>query len=89
MNIQLLRQRLTLAFFFAAFSFAAACGGTEIGEDCDDVGSADECVDNAVCTNEEGDSSSCRQTCAEHEDCPADHSCNGISGTSAKSCQPD
>jgi hypothetical protein len=66
-----------------------ACGGAEIGESCDDVGSADECVDDAVCTNEEGDASRCRAICKDEEDCPTGHGCNGVSGTSTKSCQPD
>jgi hypothetical protein len=66
----------------------SACGGAEIGESCDDVGSTDECVDGAVCTNEDR-GARCRSLCEEQNDCPADHSCNGISGTSRKSCQPD
>lgn len=65
-----------------------ACGGAEIGESCDDVGSTDECVDHAVCTNED-DASACRALCEEHEDCPPAHSCNGVSGNNLKSCQPD
>lgn len=73
----------------ALLALATACGGSEIGESCDDVGSSDECVDHAVCTNEEGETSRCRAVCAEHEDCPANHSCNGVSGVSTKSCQPD
>ena len=83
-------MRNQLRFIAAALLLAAAaCGGTEIGDACDDVGSTDECVDDAVCTNEEGDSAACRALCEEAEDCPADHGCNGISGTSRKSCQPD
>ena len=66
-----------------------ACGGAEIGESCDEPGSTDECVDDAVCTNEESDASRCRELCEEHEDCPEAHSCNGISGSDLKSCQPD
>ena len=65
-----------------------ACGGAEIGEPCDDVGSGDECVDGAVCTNEDEDAARCRQACKEQEDCPENHECNGVSNTSAKTCQP-
>jgi hypothetical protein len=69
---------------------AAGCGGAEIGEDCDTAGSADECVDGAICTNESsGGGAVCRETCDAHEDCPDGHSCNGVSGSSQKSCQPD
>ena len=46
-------------------------------------------VDGAICTNESGEGAFCREICEEHADCPADHSCGGISGTSTKSCQPD
>lgn len=65
-----------------------ACGGAELGESCDDEGSTDECVDDAVCTNE-GEGAACRALCKEQEDCPAGYACNGISSTSQKSCQPD
>ena len=64
------------------------CGGAEIGEECEDEGSTDDCVDGAVCTNESGERAVCRQLCKEHEDCPAEHDCNGVSQTSLKSCQP-
>jgi len=65
-----------------------ACGGADIGEACDTAGSADECVGGAICTNE-ADGNYCRETCADTADCPAMHSCNGVSGSSTKSCQPD
>ncbi len=65
------------------------CGGADIGEDCEDVGSGDECVSEAICTNEEGDAARCREVCDSDDTCPAMHHCNGVSGTSTKSCQPD
>jgi hypothetical protein len=43
----------------------------------------------AICTNDDGDTAFCRQICDEHEDCPTGESCNGVSGSSTKSCQPD
>ena len=80
-----LRQNLDmhqlLATVLIASSFLVACGGAELGESCDSAGSTDECVEHAARTNEEGDSSRCRALCKEQEDCPDDHSCNGISGT--------
>jgi hypothetical protein len=66
----------------------AACGGADIGEECDGVGSEDDCVGGAICTNS-GDTAVCREICDDHPDCPVGHSCNGVSGTSTKSCQPD
>lgn len=65
-----------------------ACGGAEIGEACDEVGSADECVDGALCTNEDGDKAACRLRCDEQEDCSSGQDCNGVSNSSAKTCQP-
>lgn len=64
------------------------CGSAEIGEECDDIGKADECEDGAICTNE-ASGGVCRAVCAETTDCPANHTCNGVSGTNVKSCQPD
>lgn len=72
-----------------ACTLAVACGGADVGESCDDPGSTDECVDDAICTNEDGTSNRCRELCEEHEDCPANHSCSGLSSSNRKSCQPD
>ena len=66
-----------------------ACGGADIGEECDTAGSTDECIAMAVCTNEEADINRCREICDSDADCPAAHTCNGVSSTSTKSCQPD
>ena len=65
-----------------------ACGGVEIGEECDEVGNSDECVESAICTNEEGETARCRMLCDAQEDCPDGHDCNGVSNSSLKSCQP-
>jgi hypothetical protein len=81
-----LRPLLTALIFAAAL---VGCGSPEIGEACDTGGSLDECVDNAVCTNESGDANTCRLICDTHDDCPANFSCNGVTGGSTKSCQPD
>jgi hypothetical protein len=79
----------SIALAFILVTLLGACGGAEIGESCDDVGSTDECVDDAVCTNEADGNNACRQLCKEQTDCPGGHGCNGISGSSLKSCQPD
>jgi hypothetical protein len=80
----------TLRRTFAALLLllACGCGGADIGEACEDEGSTDDCVDDAICTNESGDRAVCRQLCEQHEDCPENHDCNGVTGTSLKSCQP-
>ena len=66
------------------------CGQeAEVGETCETASNVDECVDNAICTNESGDVLVCRQSCEDKEDCPSGHNCNGITSTNLKSCQPD
>lgn len=67
--------------------FVTGCGSAEIGEECDTSGSVDECVDGAICTNDA--TNVCRLVCEVQEDCPVDYTCNGVSGSSTKSCQPD
>jgi hypothetical protein len=74
-------------FGLAAF-LLLSCGGAEVGESCDEAGSTDECEDGAICTNE-NESAVCRLLCKDTVECPPAHSCNGVSGTSLKSCQPD
>jgi hypothetical protein len=71
-----------------ALAFVSAGGASEVGEECDDAGDQDECEDGAICTNEEG-GAVCRALCKEQDDCPSGQSCNGVSDTSFKSCQPD
>jgi hypothetical protein len=67
--------------------FLTSCGGKgELG-DGDTPSSKDECVDGAVCSND-GDSNHCRKLCTDQAQCGSNESCNGISGSSLKSCQP-
>ena len=68
---------------------AVACGGADIGEECEEGGSTDECVSGGVCTND-SEGLRCREICDTDADCEntTDWSCNGITGTSIKSCQP-
>jgi hypothetical protein len=76
----------SMAMVLAALTLA--CGSAEVGEECDEAGSTDECEDGAICTNEES-GAVCRALCKETEECPAQHACNGVSGSNLKSCQPD
>lgn len=71
----------------ASLMVMTGCGEAEIGEDCDESGSLDECVEGAICTNE-GEDAVCRALCSEHDDCPSGQLCNGVSGSNQKSCQP-
>lgn len=75
-----------VALVVAALS-AFGCGKAEVGEHCDEPGTTAECEDGAVCTNEDG-GGACRHLCDATAQCPAAHSCNGVSGTNVKSCQP-
>ena len=76
-----MRTSLALAIF------ALACGSSEIGEGCDNVGKTDECVDGAICTNDSG-GTLCRRVCQDDAQCALTEACNGVSGTNIKSCQP-
>jgi hypothetical protein len=76
-------------FWMALFVSSVGCGPGELGEACDDPGSAEACVDGAICTNESDEEASCLEICADQADCSGGYSCNGVSGTSIKSCQPD
>ena len=65
------------------------CGAGEVGESCDDPGAEEACVDGAICTNESSDEATCREICEDQDDCPDGYSCNGVTGSSTKSCQSD
>jgi hypothetical protein len=83
-----LRQSVLAGLLALSASFlATACGDPEVGDECEDVGQPGECEDGAVCTNH-GDKAVCRAPCVEQEDCGPGFSCNGVSGTNVKSCQP-
>jgi hypothetical protein len=84
-----LRRRCIATSILLLGTFSSiGCGRAEIGEECDGIGSTDDCDEGAICTNEEG-RGICRLLCTETVQCPAAHTCNGISGTNFKSCQPD
>jgi hypothetical protein len=70
-------------------ALVAACGGhAPIGDPCDTAGETRGCEDGAVCTNQ-ASGNVCRKLCTAQTDCHTGETCNGISGTSLKSCQPD
>lgn len=63
-----------------------ACGKAEIGESCDDSGSQEECVENAVCDTE-GAGSFCLKVCQDDTQCDAaTEACTGVSGSNLKAC---
>lgn len=59
-----------------------------VGDVCDKSGSTDGCVSGAICSNSSTGTAYCRKTCVEQTDCAATESCNGVSGSNLKSCQP-
>ncbi len=74
--------------FLAVAALACASEG-EIGDSCGTAGkTTDECVSGAICTNGSGGKNACRKICTEQKDCATNESCNGVSGSSTKSCQP-
>jgi hypothetical protein len=81
-------RTFALSLLLASGLLFAGCASPDLGEACDTVGSTDACVDGAICTNDTvGDV--CRKVCVVQEDCPVNYSCNGVRGSSTKSCQPD
>lgn len=81
-------RTLSVALLLGAGLLVAGCGAPDLGEACDTAGSLSECVDGAVCTNE-SPGNVCRKVCELMDDCPTGYSCNGVTGGSTKSCQPD
>ena len=76
--------RVTILLFFA--SLASCGGGAKLGEACDVEGQDGECEDGAIC-GKSAESTQCLKACVEQSDCPADHECNGVSGSSVKGCR--
>lgn len=73
----------------ALLALLLGCGGTSaLGEACDTAGSVDECETGAVCTNDTSEVLTCRKVCTDQAQCASTENCNGVSGTSTKSCQP-
>ena len=76
------------ALAIALLMFACASEG-DVGDTCGTAGkTTDQCVAGAICTNGTGASNSCRKICTEQKDCATNEACNGVSGSSTKSCQP-
>ena len=78
-------------FFIASLvvlSVLVACGGSDIGDTCDEEGQADsECVDGAVCGREKNNVLMCLKQCTSQADCGPGQECNGISKTNLKGCR--
>lgn len=78
--------RTSLGIALCALALAACSGGADIGQSCDTVGSADECVTNAICTDEPG-GNVCAEVCMEDTDCDAAYFCDSVPGASEDTCQ--
>jgi len=77
-----------LVLMLSVLVATVACSGkSDIGESCDTAGSTDDCVDGAICTNDDT-GLTCRRVCTADTQCAATEACNGVSGTNIKSCQP-
>ncbi len=83
-----LRLVSTSAFLALAVTAYSGCGRSDLGESCDSSGATDECVDGAICTNLSGGGNVCRKSCTVQADRASNESCNGISNSNLKSCQP-
>jgi hypothetical protein len=79
----MLPRALALLLLLGTFGCS---GEAELGEECDTSGSTDECVSNAICSDDAG-GRRCRRICKDDAECAASEACNGVSGTNIKSCQ--
>jgi hypothetical protein len=78
----------TLAAILLILVVALGCGGeSSLGESCDTSGSLDECESGTICTMLNGNKT-CYKICVDQTDCPAGWNCNGVPGSTIKSCQP-
>jgi hypothetical protein len=79
-------RALSMVSLAAALLCAPGCsGGAGIGESCTEVGSPDECVANAVCTDEP-DGNVCAEICMEDRDCPSGYNCDSVPGSPDDTC---
>jgi len=69
-----------------ALALASCSGGVGVGQRCDNVGSGDECVANAICTDEPG-GNVCAEICMEDRDCSSAYFCDSVPGSSQDTCQ--
>lgn len=82
-------NRLLGLAMVACIALAAACASDgAVGDACDKAGTADGCESGAICANDANGNNYCRKTCTDQAQCSAVESCNGISGSSTKACQP-
>lgn len=86
-----MRLRTVAGSFVALLMGCALLSGCadvgELGEACTTRGSEGECVSGTICSKDEADNVKCLLVCVEKEDCPVEFNCNGVSGSSIKSCQ--
>ena len=83
-------HELALAALITVASWG--CGGAgDIGDDCSEPGSVDQCADEAVCHDRvSGDAPGrCRLICTDDRDCPGGGSCEDVSESPYKGCVPD
>jgi hypothetical protein len=68
----------------------AACGGGGVikaGEECQTVGSTEECNDGAICGEDKG-ITMCLKLCNDNSQCAADlEECGGIAGSMMRGCK--
>lgn len=75
-----------LFLLLSTLALAACSGGAGIGQACGSVGSPDECVANAVCTDEP-DGNVCREICMQDTDCDPAYFCDSVPGSADQTCQ--
>jgi hypothetical protein len=65
-----------------------ACSSAgKIGETCDKEGSTTVCESNAACGKNPDGKLVCQKLCTDQAQCAATESCNGLTGSSLKTCR--
>lgn len=95
-------RRLWIPFVLVLFLVPiAGCGGAgSVGEACSSPGSSDDCVEGAICAQDQStmsgmgdpvwDTYTCRAICLTQAECAGDLECRGVTGspTGERACQP-
>jgi hypothetical protein len=84
-------MRKVFALVPLLFVVLAACGGGELGDECDEEGvQKGECSDGLVCGKKGATDGSlvCLKQCSAQTDCSGEEVCNGVGETSLKACRP-
>jgi hypothetical protein len=76
----------TVVLFIVAL-FPACSSAAKVGETCDKEGATEGCESNAACGKNPNGALVCQRLCTDQAQCAATESCNGLTGSSLKTCR--